>query len=55
MKKNKLSLDEIKVNSFVVEPAHLKAGKPPVSETANGPTEMYYEDVCVYSCVVVEG
>ncbi|MGB3180639.1 MAG: pinensin family lanthipeptide [Cyclobacteriaceae bacterium] len=56
MKKGKLNLDQIKVESFVTEMnGDLKAGKPPVSETADGPTVFYYEGVCVYSCVVVEG
>ena len=50
-----MNLDQIKVNSFVTDAQHLKGGKPPVSETADGPTVFYYEGVCVYSCVVVEG
>ncbi|MFA0962316.1 pinensin family lanthipeptide [Roseivirga sp. BDSF3-8] len=56
MKKEKLNLDQIKVDSFVTEAKHLKGGAAPVSETVGGPTELYGpKGGCIYSCVVVEG
>ncbi|MGB3180632.1 MAG: pinensin family lanthipeptide [Cyclobacteriaceae bacterium] len=56
MKKDKLNLDQIKVNSFVTDAKHLKGGKPPMSNTVDAPSGSYGpEGACIYSCVDVEG
>ncbi|MGB3180631.1 MAG: pinensin family lanthipeptide [Cyclobacteriaceae bacterium] len=52
MKKEKLNLDQIRVNSFVTDPEHLKGGRAPMSNTVDAPSGSYDPDGwCIGSCI----